>query len=806
MKVSLSWLNQYISVKSNVQNLSDDLTMLGLEVDAVTDRYAYLESVVVGRVATVETHPNADKLKICEVETDNGRVRVVCGAPNVAPGLLVPLALPGTVLPDGSRLQNTVIRGEASEGMICSAVEIGLGPDADGIMILDPGLKIGTGLIAALGLKDSTIEIDLTPNRPDCLSVLGVAREIAGIQHERLRYPETKISDETNEITSLTSVHIENADACPRYSARMIIDIKVGPSPFWLQDRLLSVGLRPINNIVDITNFVMMETGQPLHAFDFDRLAQHRIVVRNATEGETFVTLDGKDRKLSADTLMICDGEKPVGIGGVMGGENSEIAPSTRRVLLESACFDPISIRRTAKKLGIGSDASHRFERGVDPKGTINALNRAAVLIAEIGGGRLLEGLIDEHPKPAPDVTLPLRIGETNRLLGLDLTAGQIQTLLESIEFATQIDPSGEILQVAVPSFRVDVCRPVDLMEEVARLTGYNQIPTTYPKISAEARIGHPASKLRNRLRNLMAGFGFSEAINYSFIRADFGDRLQLPPDDPLRRATVILNPISEDQSVMRTSLVPGLLETLCYNLSQQIRTVRVFEVGKIFLAHTGAEQLPEEKEILAGIWSGYRNEASWHGMEHPVDYYDIKGVVESLLQCLGVRGFNFDGMPDEACTYTQAGRTARICVGTEEIGWVGECHPATRTQFGIGPPAFLFEIQVDRLSDALPATPTYRRIPKFPAVTRDITIIVDEPMESAAVLAAIGGAGETLIEDIALFDVFQGEPIPNGKKSISIRLTYRSTERTLEDEEVNQIHRQVTAKLLDAFDATLPA
>jgi phenylalanyl-tRNA synthetase beta chain len=514
MKVSLSWLKDYVNISMEAGELANALTMAGLEVDSVSDRYAYLKGVIVGRVKEVKSHPNADKLKLCRVATGDGEVSVVCGAPNVRTGMLVPLAQPGTVLPIGNRIEKSVIRGKISEGMLCSSAELELGADADGIMSLDSSVSAGGPLSEALNLSDTVFELDLTPNRPDCLSIIGIAREVAAIENSPLKYPDFTVDDKADTIHQFSSVKIEAPDHCPRYAARLVENVKVKSSPYWLQDRLLSVGLRPINNIVDITNFVMMETGQPLHAFDFDNLSENRIVVRLAADGEKFTTLDEKERSLESQMLMICDGEKPVAVGGIMGGLNSEIEEHTTRVLLEGAYFNPVSIRRTSKRLGLNTDASHRFERGVDPEGCVRAVNRAAKLMAEIGDGTLIDGMIDEYPNPQPVQSVELEVERTNRLLGTDLNRDQMKQILETIEF--KVEPSGNgsnRLKVTPPTFRVDVSRREDLMEEVARLLGYNNIPTTYPAMPAEGRPQDRRLLLRSRLKSLMSGMGFTETI-----------------------------------------------------------------------------------------------------------------------------------------------------------------------------------------------------------------------------------------------------------------------------------------------------
>jgi phenylalanyl-tRNA synthetase beta chain len=808
MKVSLSWLKDYVSIQMDPADLAEALTMVGLEVESVSERYSYLDTVFVGRIDEIAPHPNADKLHLCRVDTGDGQISVVCGAPNIQIGMLSAVALPGTEFPEGFVLEKSIIRGQLSEGMLCSEGELGLGEDRSGIMTLDPSLSVGSKLTSALALSDTVFEIEITPNRPDCLSITGVAREIAAIQKLRLKYPDVKLVDNGNQIAERTSIKIEAPDHCPRYVARLLEDIKVKPSPFWLQDRLLSVGLRPINNIVDATNFVLIESGQPLHAFDFDRLAENRIVVRTASKGETFVTLDQKERVLDDDILMICDGQKPVAIGGVMGGLNSEIEESTTRVLLESAYFNPVSIRRTSKRLGLSTDAAYRFERGVDPEGQIVAANRAAKLMADLGAGRLISGLIDEYPKRQSVNSLKLSAKNTNRLLGTHLQRKKIAKLLKSIEFSVDQKNAGkdeDILTVTPPSFRVDISRPEDLMEEVARLSGYNNIPTTFPPMPAAERSAHKEIDLRQRIRQLMTGFGFRETINYSFMHKQSGDRLRLKPDDPRRKLVDILNPLTEDQAVMRTSLVPGLLQTLHYNFFQQIKNLKIFEIGKIFI-NEDPRQLPREPEILAGIWTGSRHDASWHDQATDCDFYDIKGAVEGLLTALQIEGIEFTQLPEKACTYTRAGYTAQILCNHIPLGLVGEIHPVVLANYDVKQAAFLFEIHFDHLLPLIKDTRQSRPIPKFPAIFRDITIIINNDIETQKVIAAAQQQQEALVESFTLLDVFEGKPIAERKKSVSLRVTYRSAVKTLKDEDVSPIHQSIADRLVKAFKATLPA
>lgn len=804
MKVSLSWLRSYVDIRMDVEALANMLTMAGLEVDAVYDRYDFLDTVLVGEISSIAPHPQADKLKLCQVQAGRQSYQVVCGAPNAAVGMVAPLALPGTALIDGTLLAEGKIRGRKSEGMLCSETELGLGTDSSGLMELDRSLTSGTPLNKALGLSDAVLEIDLTPNRPDCLSVLGVAREIAGHQGQAIKRPELQMPPTHGAIDEYTSVAVEAPNHCPRYTARLIENLTVRPSPFWLQDRLLSVGLRPINNLVDVTNFVMMETGQPLHAFDFDQLAGHRIIVRTAEAGEAFTTLDAKPRIMNEETLMICDGAKPVGIGGVMGGMNSEIQDGTTRVLLESAYFDPISIRKTAKRLGLNTDAAHRFERGVDPHGTLYALNRAAALMVELGDGRLIGDAIDVQHDLAQPKAIALNVDAANRLLGTDLTQQAMAKLLSAIEFRID-DPDSRTLMVHPPTFRVDVNRPEDLMEEIARCHGYDNIPTTFPPIPAVSLETHPLLRQRQRIRNHLTGMGFSEAINYSFIHRDFCDRLRMSDDDPRRNRVKILNPLSEDQAVMRTTLIPGLLETMGRNLAHQSKTLKLFETGNIFIDQN-TQDLPQETEMLAGLWTGDRDAPGWHTKTAACDFYDLKGVVENLLAGLKAPEARFFRLEAAQCDVTQPGASARIDIDGTRIGMMGQVHRNVLQAYNLKQAAFIFELDLGQLIAYIPDVVQARPLPKYPSTSRDTTLIVDKSIEAHMLLAAIRDMDQDLVEAVRLFDVFEGDPIAPNRKSVSLRIVYRSATQTLEDEQINRLHKTITDRLIQQFKADLPA
>ncbi len=802
MKVSLSWLKDYVTVDADVGKLAEALTMAGLEVDALVDRYAYLDRIVAGRIVEMAPHPHADKLSVCRVDVGNGIRPVVCAATNVKEGDLVPMALSGAQLPSGDTIEAGHIRGQASEGMLCSEAELALGMDSSGILLLPDTVKPGIGIAVALGLSDTIIEFDLTPNRSDCLSIIGIAREVAAILKAPLKYPKVKLPPGEPPIEELSSVTIEAPDHCPRYAARVVTDIKVGPSPFWLQDRLHSVGLRAINNVVDVTNFVLMEMGQPLHAFDFDRLAEHRIVVRTAQEGQTFTTLDAAERTLGPDMLMICDGKKPVALAGIMGGLESEIEDQTTRVLIESAYFNPITTRRTAKRLGLNTESSHRFERGVDPVGVRRALDRAAQLIFELAGGKLTEGVIDVYPRPIPERVIQLSVKRTNRLLGTRLSQDEVGAYLKSVELDVE-SLDEDRLRVKPPTFRVDITRPEDLMEEVARLRGYDQIPTTHPVSYVVARKPDKKLRVRDRLRQLLSGCGFSEILTYSFIGRDACDQLLLHGQDPRRQMVSILNPLTEDQTVMRSSLVPGLLATMYRNSKQRNENLKIFELGKVFL-HTAPDQLPEEIEMISGLWTGAREPRTWHFEESKVDFYDMKGVVEAVCTGLNITGVCFTPLTTADFPYLKSGHAAQIQAGNERLGAVGELSGEVLRNFGLKQDAYCFDLNFDRLVDYVSEEKRAKALPRFPATARDMALILSNTVEAQAVLDFVEGIGQALVEGVEIFDIYVGSPIPEGSKSIGLRFTYRSSERSLTDDEVNSIHETMTREVLEKFDAQL--
>ncbi|WP_300457742.1 phenylalanine--tRNA ligase subunit beta [Desulfobacula sp.] len=811
MKVSLSWLKEYIPVDLEPSVIAEKLTMAGLEVDAVEERYDYLNHVVVARVDAVKKHPNADKLSVCTVDAGGEQqIQIVCGAPNVREGMFVPCALPGAVLPGDVKIKKGKLRGEVSQGMLCSAAELRLNSDASGIMDLDGEFVTGIPLAQALNVSDTVFEIDLTPNRPDCLSYIGVAREVRAFMEPKqpLRLPDFTLANDkigNESIHEYATVQIKDPDLCPRYSAGLLLDVTIKPSPFWLQQRLESIGLTPINNVVDITNFVMMETGQPLHAFDFDEVAKGQIIIRRAGSDTDFTTLDSKDHTLEPDMLMICDGERPVALAGVMGGENSEISDDTTRVLVESAYFNPVSIRKTAKKTGIATDASHRFERGGDPDGTVKALKRAVSLMAQLCDATIARDIIDEYPNKAVPLEIDVNTDRLNIRLGTDLDADAIHEILSSVGFEVEKTHAAQ-LKVGVPFFRVDVTRPEDLSEEVARLWGYNNIKTRYPLVPAEGRPLDPKILLREKLRQIMIGFSFFEAINYNFIHEKFCDNLNLRGDDQRRRVETILNPISDQMSVLRTSMIPGLLETMKRNISQQTISLKVFEIGKIFYA-TQKGFLPEEHEMMAGLMTGNRSVQSWHSKKSDVDFFDLKGVAEGLLGAFKVKNPVFEPVVDDTCPYFKTGYTALVKSGDHLIGTLGRIDDKVLKNFGLKQAAFVFDFSLKSILEVLPDVVEAEPLPRFPSVSRDITIIVDRSVMVGAILKQLDliSQRETLIERVFLFDAFEGHPLAEDKKSLSFRVIYRSANKTLTEKNIKKLHTKISTAVLDQFDGDLP-
>ena len=792
MIVTYNWLKEFVDFDASPAQLCDDLTMAGLEVESMTTIGADLDTVIVARLDTVEPHPDADRLTLCEVDKGDATVQVVCGATNHRAGDLVALAQPGTVLPGDFKIKKSKIRGQVSEGMLCSEKELALAEESPGIMILPPGLEIGTPLFEALDLKDVRIELGLTPNRPDCLSIVGVAREVAALYRKPLRLPEMKLQESAGPISEASSVTIENEQGCPRYAARMISDVRIAPSPDWLVRRLEAAGMRSINNVVDVTNFVMMELGHPLHAFDFRFLEEGRIVVRSAREGDRFTTLDDQEHVLSSDDLMICDGRKPVALAGVMGGQNSEVQPDTQTVLLEAAYFEPTGIRRTSKRHGLHTESSHRFERGADIDMVPVALDRAAGLIAELGEGRIHAGVLDTYPRRPERAEIALRVPKVCALLDISVTAEDIRQLLESIGLEVAEDGEPDLLQVTVPSFRPDLERDVDLIEEVARLHGYGRIPVTLPTGTVDAGLPPREQAVPQLLRRAMAENGFCEAMNYSFVSGDNPARVGIAEDDPRWAQVPLLNPLSEDQTVMRTTLVPSLLDSVARNLNYRSSDLRLFELRPVFLASAGEK--PVERLSLGAVMTGRRAPEGWAQGDEAVDFYDLKGVIEELLQRVALPPAEFFSDAGEA--YLHPGKSARFAVAGQDLGTLGEVHPRVLTGFGIGQPVFLLELDVAALLNAAGRPVVFKPLSRYPDVIRDSALLLDEQVTAAEVLDVVEKARTRSMESITLFDLYRGKGIPPGKKSLAVRVRYRDQEKTLTEDEVSRWHDKLVRAL----------
>ena len=799
MIVTYNWLKEFVGFDYAPQELCDRLTMAGLEVDSLEEIGANLDSVIVARLESVEAHPDADRLTVCQVNNGTETVQVVCGATNHKTGDFVALAQPGSVLPGDFKIKKSKIRGQVSQGMLCSEKELNLSDESSGIMILPGSLSLGTPVFEALGIKDYQIEIGLTPNRPDCLSIVGVAREVAALSGKplQLRIPPLTECDES--VSDNASVTIENAVGCPRYAARMIKGVKIGPSPDWMVRRLEAVGMRSINNIVDVTNYVMLELGHPLHAFDFRFLEEGRIVVKSASEKEKFTTLDDQEHVLSADDLMICDGKRPVAMAGVMGGLNSEVQDDTETVLLEAAYFNPTGIRRTSKRHGLHTESSHRFERGADIDMIPVALDRAAGLMAELGSGRVLTGVIDEYPQSLVPVAIELSIDKTCRILDVQIDAATVQTLLESIGLEVSQGGALDSLLVKVPSFRPDLERDIDLVEEVARLYGYDRIPVTMPTGTVDAKLPSQRQWLQKTLRQVMLTHGFSEAMNYSFVSIDSLAKLGLNEKDARLSRIRIKNPLSEDQAVMRTSLVPSLLETVSRNLNYRTLDLRLFELRPVFV-DLGENQSFAERLSLTAVMSGRRAPEGWAQSQETVDFYDLKGIAENLLSALNIHDFACD--TEDGQPYLHPGKSCRLMSGAKTLGFLGEVHPGVLSAFAVDQPVFLAELDVEVLLSLVGTTPKFQPLSRFPDVIRDSALLLDESVKAGQVLDIIGQSKLRSIEDVAIFDLYTGKGIPEGKKSLAVRVRYRDLKKTLTEDEVSKAHD----KLIDSLCRQLGA
>lgn len=801
MLVSLRWLKDYVEIELSPAALADRLTMAGLEVDAIRETAPGFSRVVVAKILSLKPHPDSDKLLLCEVTTGTDVLPVVCGAANIQVGDVVPLAQIGAAIPGGHTVKSSRIRGEISEGMLCSEEELGLGPDRSGIMLLPSGLTLGQDLTDALDLRDVVLDLGITPNRSDCLSVIGVAREIAALTGKKLRTPEVFLPEDDEDVNGLTSVQILDPDLCPRYTARIVKNVAVRPSPFWMRRRLESVGLRAINNVVDVTNFVMLEWGQPLHAFDYRFLEEGRIVVRRSRPGETFVSLDEKERTLKSDTLMICDGVKPVAIGGIMGGLNSEVKADTRMVLLESAYFDPVSIRKSSRWLSMSTDAAFRFERGIDPDGVVRALNRAARLIADLSGGAVCRGYIDQYPRKVESPRdIPLRIGRARNILGMEVDMSETLRILESLEMTVnKLD--GLHCSVTPPTFRVDISREIDLIEEIARLHGYNRIPVSHPALSILSREPDRRKILEERIRNLLNGYGYSEVITYSFIPAAAVDDLGLPAGDTRRATVTIRNPLTEEQSVMRTTMIYSLLETMRKNANAGCFDLKLFEIGRTYLARQ-AGMLPVEKNKICGLLTGARYDRDWHYSGIAADFFDLKGCLDGLFEHMKMVSVKFRSDIQEP--FLHPGRSCGITIGEDVIGFLGEVHPDVLTRMDLKNRAMVFEMDLDVLAGHFTGALCYRDFSKFPAGSRDVALLIPRDRTAEEIIQFSLDIHEELLENVFVFDVYDGGGVPEGMTSLGLRFSYRAHDRTLTDQDIGQAHNAIVRRIMEKSGAKI--
>jgi phenylalanyl-tRNA synthetase beta chain len=800
MIVTYNWLKDFVDFDLSPQELADLLTMVGLEVEGMKPVGSDLDEVVVALVTNKEQHPNADKLSLCQVDTGHEILSIVCGAQNFVSGDKVALARIGAVLPGDFRIKRSKIRGCESFGMLCSEKELGLAEDSAGIMILPAESELGIPVFEALGMKDTVIEIGLTPNRADCLSVIGVAREIAAKLGKQLSYPKISLRENSVDVASLATVRVHAPDLCPRYTARYISGCTIAPSPTWMVNRLAAVGIRSINNVVDITNYVMQEYGHPLHAFDFHQLAEGSVVVRRAADGECFKTLDGQERILTESDLTIRDGNKAVALAGVMGGENSEISDTTRDILLESACFAPTAIRKTAKRLGLHTESSHRFERGADIAVLPSALDRAAALVAEFAGGSVAAGMIDEYPAPVSPRMICVRIDQVAKILGVSIPVDEITKIFTGLEFVVD-DVEPGVLAVTVPTFRVDIEREIDLIEEVARLHGYDSIPATMPHVETFSDRPPRHQVLERFVRDGLVSHGFAEIITYSFINPAVYDKILLTADDCRRESIQVLNPLTEDQSVMRTTLLPGLLEVAARNTSFRTLDLQLFEMGRVYRPIVGRE-LPDEPVYVAGVLSGARNPQSWCSDSAQLDFYDAKGILENIIKQLGIKNVAYESRQPES--FYHPGKSCTLFVGEDAIGSCGELHPLIQQNFALESPAYYFELNLELLVALSKGVSSVVPPPRYPDTSRDIAMLVPVAITSAAIIDCISGTNVKEVADIEIFDLYTGSSIPAGFKSIAVRLRYRSSERTLTDDEVTRFHQRVIDNLLKKINVTI--
>lgn len=794
MLVPIKWLKDYVDIKVDTKSFADGMTMSGSKVEAVSELGKEIENVVVGKILKIEKHPDADKLIVCQVDVGTEVLQIVTGANNIKEGDYIPIAKHGSTLPGGVRIKKGKLRGVESSGMMCSAQELGLDlsnlPEEmlDGIYILDGEYPLGVDIKEILGLNDAVVEFEITNNRPDCLSIIGIAREAAATFGCALKYPGTAFKENSENIKDYLNIQVKNSELCPRYSARMVKNVVIKDSPAWMQERLTKAGVRPINTIVDITNYVMLELGQPMHAFDYRDLEDRTIIVRNAAQGETIITLDGVERKLDESMLVIADGTKPTGIAGVMGGHGSEIKDDTKAIVFECANFAPVNIRLTSKKLGLRTEASSRYEKGIDPELVTMALDRACSLVERLGAGEIVGGKIDIYPTPRKVRKLRLSTERVKAFIGAeDITEEMIIKYLTSLEFKVE---GKEDMEVTVPTFRDDVEGEADLIEEIARLYGYDRIPsvlmdTTFTQGGKDYR-----QKMRDMAKANMAAQGLFEVLTYSFVSPGVYSRINLKAENPLRNAIKLVNPLGEDQSIMRTTMIPNMLEVISRNYNRKVAEGQFFELSKVYLAESlPLKELADERETLT------------IGMYGNVDFFDLKGVVENLLEELKIYKYRILSSNNDSM---HPGRTAELLIDNKRTGCLGEVHPDVLDKFDIPVRVYVAELNFEEIIKHSDMNVKYKPLPKYPSVERDIAIVVNEEITAGQVEEIIRNKGGKLVEDVKLFDIYKGSQIQEGYKSMAYSIVYRSDEKTLSEEDIAKVHNKVINSLVNQVGAAL--
>jgi phenylalanyl-tRNA synthetase beta chain len=783
MPVSYRWLQDFVDLPEGPDETLRRLTAAGVPAEGVRRVGEGISQVVVGHLLEVGRHPNADRLSLTKVSDGKSVLNVVCGAKNIAPGQKVPLARVGATLPGGITLKPTKIRGVESEGMMCSARELGLAEDAEGILILPADAPVGDDFSVYAGLPDTVFEPEITPNRVDLLSHFGIAREAAALFKRALRYPERPAVKESASLAARhATVTLEAPDLCRLYTARVLTGLKVGPSPAWLRDRLERVGARSINNVVDVTNFILFELGQPLHAFDLARLTGSKVVIRRARDGERVPLLDGTERELKDPMLVIADAERPVALAGVMGGSNSEVSESTTSLLLESAWFLPGSVRRTARTLGVSTDSSYRFERGVDPVMVRRALDRAAALIQEVAGGEICQGVLETSGQPFRWEPIPYRPRRADALLGCRVPLEEQSDILRRL--GCREEKAGDLLRVIPPSWRVDLAREVDLVEEIARMAGYDLIPTVGPRIPVTPRIPDPLEETLQRVRSVFLQAGLHEAVGSTFLAPDFADRLRLPESHPFRKAPMLMNPTAEDQKVMRPSLLPSLLSDAQVNFHRQQESAHFFETDKVFWGHEGGK--PAERMQAAALLSGEAAGTSWARNRRRVDYADIKGLAEAIANAFGWPGVHWTH--GNECLPYRSGVNFRLLSPRGDLLLKGGAlDPRVLKNHDLdGIPCFALEADLETLSSLPRPVAAFAPLPKFPSSWRDLALVVPDTVAHEQVTEVLRAQGGPELRELTLFDLYRGPHVPEGHRSLAWRLSFRHDERTMTDEEVS--------------------